>query len=71
VILIRTVLKNKEYFALIRTINRRQVNWIGHILRENCLLLHSIQEKMEGTKRRRKRRKLLLDISCKTEDTGT
>jgi len=61
VILIRTFLKKKQYFAVLRTINRRQANWIGHILRKNCLLQHIIQDKIEGKKRRRIRRKLLLD----------
>ena len=30
------------------TIKRRKGNWIGHILRRNCLLKHLIGEKMEG-----------------------
>jgi hypothetical protein len=61
VILIRTFLKEKQYFAVLRTANRRQVNWIGHILRKNCLLQHVIQEMIEGARRWRRRRKLLLD----------
>jgi hypothetical protein len=40
-------------------------NWIGHILRRNCLLKHVIERKLEGrtemTGRRWRRRKQLLD----------
>jgi hypothetical protein len=31
-----------------RTIGRRKANWIGHILRRNCLLKHVIEGKLEG-----------------------
>jgi hypothetical protein len=54
----------KEERNILHTIKRRQANWIGHILRRNCLLKHVIAEKIKGrikvTGRRRKRRKLLL-----------
>jgi hypothetical protein len=44
---------------------RRKANWIGHILRRNCLLKHVIEGKLEGriemTGRRGRRRKQLLD----------
>jgi hypothetical protein len=47
------------------TIKRIKANWIGHILRRNCLLKHVIEEKLEGriemTGRQGRRRKLLLD----------
>jgi hypothetical protein len=50
---------------MLRTINRRKANWIGHILRRNCLLKHLMEGKLEGkiemTGTRRKRRKQLLD----------
>jgi hypothetical protein len=42
-----------------------KANWIGHILRRNCLLKHVIEGKAEGriemTGRRGRRRKQLLD----------
>ena len=45
--------------------NRRKGNWIGHILRRNCLLKHITEGKIEGgievTGRRGRRRKQLLD----------
>jgi hypothetical protein len=28
---------------------RRKANWIGHILRRNCLLKHVNEEKIEGS----------------------
>ena len=33
---------------ILRTIKGRNANWIGHILRRNCLLKHIIQGKTEG-----------------------
>jgi hypothetical protein len=55
----------KEERNIIHTIKRRKANWIGHILRRNCLLKHVIEGKLEGrmemTGRRRIRCKHLLD----------
>ena len=42
-------------------IRKRKANWIGHILRRNCLLKQFIKGKKEVTRRRGKRRKKLLD----------
>jgi hypothetical protein len=49
----------------IRTIKRRKVNWIGHILHRDCLLKHVVESKIDGRievtgRRRRRRRKQLL-----------
>jgi hypothetical protein len=50
---------------MLRTVNRRKANWIGHVLRRNCLLKQVIGGKLEGrikvTERRRRRCKQLLD----------
>jgi hypothetical protein len=50
---------------ILNTIKRRKANWIGHILRRNCLLNHEIEGKREGriemTGRRGRRRNQLLD----------
>ena len=50
---------------MLRTIKRRKVNWIGHILRRNCLLKHFIQRKIEEEiklrRRQGRRHKQLLD----------
>jgi hypothetical protein len=55
----------KEERNIVKTIKRRKANWIGHILRRNCLLKQVIEGKLEGrvemTGRRGRRRKQLLD----------
>jgi hypothetical protein len=37
----------KEERNIVHTIKRRKANWIGHILRRNCLLKHVIEGKLE------------------------
>jgi hypothetical protein len=55
----------KEERNILHTIKRRKADWIGHILRRNCLLKQAIEGKLEGrremTGRRGIRRKQLLD----------
>jgi hypothetical protein len=51
----------KEGRKILHTIKRRKANWIGHILRRNCLLKHVIEEKVEVTGRRGRIHKQLLD----------
>jgi len=55
----------KEDRNILRAVKRRKANWIGYILRGNCLLKHVIEGKVEGrievTGRRGRRRKKLLD----------
>jgi hypothetical protein len=34
--------------SILRTVKRRKANWIGHILRRNCLLKHVTEAKVEG-----------------------
>jgi len=50
---------------ILREIGKRKANWIGHILRRNCLLKQVIEEKIQGemevTRRRGRRRRKLLD----------
>ena len=49
----------------IRKIRKRKANWIGYILRRNCLLQQVIEGKIKGqievTRRQGRRRKRLLD----------
>jgi len=45
----------KEERNVLPTIKRRKVNWIGHILRRNCLETHVIKGKIEVTGRRGRR----------------
>jgi hypothetical protein len=55
----------KEERNIVHTIKSRKANWIGHILRRNCLLKHVIEGKLEAriemTGRRGRRGKQLLD----------
>jgi hypothetical protein len=38
----------KEERNIVHTIKRRKANWIGQILRRNCLLKHVIEGKIKG-----------------------
>jgi hypothetical protein len=50
---------------IVHTIKRRKANWIGHILRRNCILKcvieGNIERRIEVTERRGRKRKQLLD----------
>ena len=50
---------------ILHTVRRREVNWIGNVLRRNCLLKHIIKNNTEGEmevrKRERRRRRQVLD----------
>jgi hypothetical protein len=52
-------------FAILHEIRKQKANWIGHILRRNCLLKQVIEGKIKGemgvTRRRERRRRKLLD----------
>ena len=54
-----------EQKNILREIRKRNANWIGHILRRNCLLEQVIEGKIkrqiEVTRRRGRRREKLLD----------
>jgi hypothetical protein len=55
----------KEQTNILHEISKRKVNWIGHILRRNCLLRQVIDGKIKRgiqvTGRRGRRRRKLLD----------
>jgi hypothetical protein len=55
------LLRVKEQRNILHEIRKRKANWIGHILRRNCPLNHVIEGKIEGTGRRGRRCKHLLD----------
>ena len=59
------LLQVNEQRNILRTIRKRKANWIGHILRRNCLLKQVIEGKIKGeiemTRRQGRRRKKLLD----------
>ena len=59
------LLRVKEERNIFQTITRRKDNWIGHIWRGNCLMKQviegKIEERIEVTGRRGRRRWQLLD----------
>ena len=59
------LLRVKEQRNILHEISKRKANWIGHILRRNCLLQRVIEGKIKGgievTGRRARRRRMLLD----------
>ena len=59
------LLRVNEQRNILHEIRKRRANWIGHILRRNCLLKRVIEGKIKGemevTRRRGRRRKKLLD----------
>jgi hypothetical protein len=58
------LLRVNEQRNILHEIRKRKANWIGHILRRNCLPKQVIEGKIKGemeeTRRRRRRRKKLL-----------
>jgi hypothetical protein len=61
----KVLLRVNEKRNILHEIRNRNANWIGHILRRNCLLKQVIEGKIKGemevTRRRGRRRKKLLD----------
>jgi hypothetical protein len=61
------LLRVKEQRNILGEISKRKANWIGHILRRNCLLQQVTEGKIKGAiemtgRRGRRRRKLLDDL---------
>ena len=64
------LLRVNEQRNILHEIRKRKANWIGHMLRRNCLLKQVIEGKIKGemevTRRRgRRRRKLLGDLKSR------
>ena len=59
------LLRVNEQRNILHEIRKRKANWIGHILRRNCLIRQVIEGKIKGemevTGRRGRRHKKLLD----------
>jgi hypothetical protein len=55
------LLRVKEQKNILHEICKRKANWIGHILRRNCLLQQVIEGKIKVTGRRGRRCRKLLD----------
>ena len=65
------LLRVNEQRNIVHEIRKRKANWIGHILRRNCLLKQVIEGKIKGGievtgRRGRRRRKLLDDLKERT-----
>jgi len=61
------LLRVKRQRNILHEIIKQKANWIGHILRRNCLLIRVIEGKIKGEievtgRRGRRRRKLLDDL---------
>ena len=64
------LLRVKEQRNILHEVSKRKANWIGHILRRNCLLQRVIEGKIKGGievtgRRGRKLRKLLDDLKLR------
>ena len=59
------LMRVKKQRNILHEISKQKANWIGHILRRNCLLQRVIEGKIKGgikvTGRRERRRRKLLD----------
>ena len=59
------LLRVKEQRKILHELSKRKANWVGHILRRNCLLQRVIEGKIKGgievTGRRGRRRRKLPD----------
>ena len=62
------LLRVNEQRNILHEIRKRKANWIGHILRRNCLLKQviegNIKGEMEVTRRRGRRRKKCTLVKC-------
>jgi len=63
----QVLLRVMEQRNILHEITKRKANWIGHILRRNCLLKQVIEGNIKGGievigRRGRRRRKLLDDL---------
>jgi len=69
---VEVLLRVKEQRNILHEIRKRKANWIGHILRTNCLLQQVIEGKIQGGievkgRQGRRRRTLLDDLKERKE----
>jgi len=55
------LLRVNEQRNILHEIRKRKANWIGHILRRNCLLKQVIEGKIKGEMKGTRRRRKLVD----------
>ena len=53
---------------MVHVIKQRQANWIGHVLRHDCLLKTVLERKIEGKRPRGKPRKKMLGLLMEQEE---
>ena len=58
----------QEQRSLTQVIKQRQANWIGHVLRHDCLLKTVLEGKIEGKRPRGKPRRKMLDLLMEQKD---
>ena len=58
----QVLVRTGEKRTLLNNILRRKANWVGHILRRNCLLQHAIEGQMTEAKGVGRRTQLLDDL---------
>jgi len=58
----------QEQRFLVHVIKQRQANWIGHVLRHDCLLKTVLEGKIEGKRPRGKPRRKMLDLLMEQEE---
>jgi hypothetical protein len=63
------LLRVKEQRNILHEISKRKANWIGYILRRNCLIEGKIKGEIQVTGRRGRRCRKLLMTLRKGEDT--
>jgi hypothetical protein len=61
----------KEDRNILRTMKRKKANWIGHILRSNCLLNTLLKQRQKGRNDEEKDVSSYWMTSGKREHTGT
>ena len=64
------LLRVNEQRNILHEIRNRKVNWIGHILRRNCLLKQVIEGKIKGEMEVTRRRGKDVRNYCMTLRTG-
>ena len=69
------LLRVKEQRNILHEIPKRKANWIGHILRRNCLLQRVTEGKIQGGievtgRQGRRRRKLLDDLKERERESS-
>ena len=59
-----------EKRSLMQTVRMRQMNWIGHVLRGNCLLRTVLEGRLQRKHRRGRPRKKMLDWMLKEDNAA-